>query len=845
MAYLTKRFQKMVRRNGKMLKRDMSIRPRNYDLCYRCGKPGHFMKDCPLLKQEFSKNHHEKTAKTNLVPVKDFKRKRFTNNMMRHALATRGDSSSESEDESDTGDSSMMAVEGEKTGYDSTFTLMAQSDDDEDNADVLITAFHSLVEDRDSLTLELGESEQTRDDLVAVVTDHKKTIETLRKEKSDLLAEIADQRETIVKPWTKSKRESFGKGKEIAIEEHIRLENEAAEFQREKTSHNPHSKYVIVSNNWTCTRRGNTGRFKEDVQAKNQSVQKNKVFAEMVTTKEGPDFTHKKRTLPAWTKRTLIHPLACYKGPKPIWGYILGVGKVDKSLTHSIENVYYVNGLKYSLLGVSQICDKRNKVEFLSKICTITNLMTGEIVLMAKRCKNIYVADFESLQNGDLSCLKAVDDKAELWHRRLGHASFSLPNKLIQKDLVHDKTVEVFLAFVKKIQVKMKSRVTYIRLDHGTEFDNVKFDEFCTENGITHNFSAPRTSQQNRVVERKNRTLEEMERTMLIDSGIAKNFWAKTVNTAGYLSAEEDQDGEPSLVPGEVINMTNGKAYMMSQVKDPNKDKAASSSIEPSTSITTTEVEERVIEPKNIKEALKYADWITAIQDELHQFERNNVWYLVPIPPDQTIIGTRWVFRNKLDEHGITTRNKARLVVQGYNQEEGIDYDETFAPVARMEAIRILIAFASHMEFTLFQMDVKSAFLNGLLKEEVYVKQPPGFEFHEHPEYVFKLDKALYGLKQAPQAWMKDCQSFSWKMVYVDDIIFGATTDSPCEEFAKFMGSEFEMSMIGELNFFLGLQVKQSPKGISICQQKYIRELLKRFDMETSKVIDTPIATAT
>ncbi|XP_070049180.1 uncharacterized mitochondrial protein AtMg00820-like [Nicotiana tomentosiformis] len=123
------------------------------------------------------------------------------------------------------------------------------------------------------------------------------------------------------------------------------------------------------------------------------------------------------------------------------------------------------------------------------------------------------------------------------------------------------------------------------------------------------------------------------------------------------------------------------------------------------------------VEPKNIKEALKDADWITAMQDELHQFERNNVWHLVPRPVDRTIIGTRWVFRNKLDEFGNTTKNKARLVIQSYIQEEGIDYDETFAQVTRMEAIRILIAFASHMEFKLFQMDVKSAFLNGFLKE--------------------------------------------------------------------------------------------------------------------------------
>lgn len=257
------------------------------------------------------------------------------------------------------------------------------------------------------------------------------------------------------------------------------------------------------------------------------------------------------------------------------------------------------------------------------------------------------------------------------------------------------------------------------------------------------------------------------------------------------------------------------------------------------------------------------------MQEELHQFERNKVWHLVPRPSDRTIIETRWVFRNKLDEHGNTTRNKSRLVVQGYNQEEGIDYDEMFAPVARMEAIRILIAFASHMEFTLFQMDVKSAFLNDFLKEEVYVKQPPGFEKHEHPKYVFKLDKALYGLKQAPRAWYERLSKFLLGngftrgkidntlflkkrgrnllivQVYMDDIIFGATVDSLCKEFAKLMGSEFKMSMMGELNFFLGLQVKQSTKVTCIIQQKYIKELLKRFDMEESKVIDTPIAVAT
>ena len=169
------------------------------------------------------------------------------------------------------------------------------------------------------------------------------------------------------------------------------------------------------------------------------------------------------------------------------------------------------------------------------------------------------------------------------------------------------------------------------------------------------------------------------------------------------------------------------------------------------------------IEPKNINEAMCEESWVNAMEEELSQFERNKVWNLVSKPQNQSIIGTRWVFRNKLDEEGKVVRNKARLVAQGYNQQEGIDYDETFAPVARLEAIRILLAFASHKNIKLFQMDVKSAFLNGFLNEEVYVHQPPGFENSIKPNHVFKLTKALYGLKQAPRAWYERLSTFLLK----------------------------------------------------------------------------------
>ena len=237
----------------------------------------------------------------------------------------------------------------------------------------------------------------------------------------------------------------------------------------------------------------------------------------------------------------------------------------------------------------------------------------------------------------------------------------------------------------------------------------------------------------------------------------------------------------------------------------------------------------------------------------------------MPKPPHKVIIGTRWVFRNKLDESGKVVRNKARLVAQGYNQQEGIDFTETFAPVARLEAIRILLAFASHKNIKLYQMDVKSAFLNGFNEEEVFVKQPPGFEDINFPEHVFKLKKALYGLKQAPRAWYDRLSSFLITngfmrgkvdttlfrkdlakdfiivQIYVDDIIFGATNELLCKDFSNLMQSEFEMSMMGELKFFLGLQVKQTKEGIYIHQQKYTKELLKKFKMNDAKPMKTPM----
>nr|GEY83978.1 hypothetical protein [Tanacetum cinerariifolium] len=216
-------------------------------------------------------------------------------------------------------------------------------------------------------------------------------------------------------------------------------------------------------------------------------------------------------------------------------------------------------------------------------------------------------------------------------------------------------------------------------------------------------------------------------------------------------------------------------------------------------------------------------------------------------------------------QRNLVIRNKARLVAVGYSQQEGIDYNETFAPVARIKAIHLFLAYAAHKDFTVFQMDVKTSFLNEIIKEEVYVGQPLGFVSKLYPDHVYALDKVLYGLKLAPQAWYDillqfliesgfqkgsiDTTLFIKKkgkhimliQIYVDDIIFGSTNPKYCLKFLDLMVKHFEMSMMGEMKFFLGLQVNQFSNGIFINQSKYILDILKRFGMENYDTVPTPM----
>nr|GEZ71800.1 hypothetical protein [Tanacetum cinerariifolium] len=451
-----------------------------------------------------------------------------------------------------------------------------------------------------------------------------------------------------------------------------------------------------------------------------------------------------------------------------------------------------------------------------------------------------------------------------------------------------DEAPEVIIKFLKKISVLLQSPVIIIRTDNGTEFKNQTLKKYFDTVGISHQMSSVRTPQQNGVVERRNRTLVEAARTMLIFSRAPLFLWAEAIATAcftqnrsiihrrfnkntirnerediGKLGAKGDigffigystdscayrvynrrtkkiietmnvsfnelsamdfeqhssKPGLNSMTSGHIslgLDLTYAPSTITSQQPSEGEldllfeamyddyiggqPSATARTVQPdvdelnlnamvdgntfvnpfansSTSAAASSSHQNV-DPSNMHTFYQpyphEFQWtkdhpleqviggpsrpvLTRNQlqyDELLQFKRLDVWVLVPAPDNISPLTLKWLFKNKHDEEQTVIRNKSRLIVSGYHQEEGIDFEESFAPVARMEAIRIFLAYAAHKSFTVFQMDVKTAILHGTLKEDVYVCQPKGFIDADHPSHVYKLKKALYGLKQAPKAW--------------------------------------------------------------------------------------------
>jgi hypothetical protein len=269
-------------------------------------------------------------------------------------------------------------------------------------------------------------------------------------------------------------------------------------------------------------------------------------------------------------------------------------------------------------------------------------------------------------------------------------------------------------------------------------------------------------------------------------------------------------------------------------------------------------------EPASVEEAMTEKCWREAMQAEMQSIEQNRTWDVSDLPPKQKAIGLKWVFKVKKDPDGKIVKHKARLVAKGYAQVQGVDFDEVFAPVARIETVRVLLALAAQGGWEVHHMDVKSAFLNGDLTETVYVKQPPGF-IVSSGDKILKLRKALYGLRQAPRAWnakldrelialgfvkskmehavyrRSNKDSFLLVGVYVDDLVISRPKVSDICQFKLELKKKFSMSDLGLLSYYLGIEVKQETEGITLSQSAYAKKILESAGMWNCNPSATPM----
>ncbi|CAL8084538.1 unnamed protein product [Prunus armeniaca] len=286
-------------------------------------------------------------------------------------------------------------------------------------------------------------------------------------------------------------------------------------------------------------------------------------------------------------------------------------------------------------------------------------------------------------------------------------------------------------------------------------------------------------------------------------------------------------------------------------------------------SVISRSKDDTIQEPKTYKQALQSPEWFAAMKEEFDALHRQKTWSLVPLPSHRTVVGCKWVFKVKKNAEGSVARFKARLVAKGYHQEEGIDYTKTFSPVVKHTTVRLILALATQFKWKLKQLDVKNAFLHGVLTEEVYMDQPPGLVDQGSPQMVCRLHKSLYGLKQAPRAWNERfsthlihlgfTQSFSdpvlfiynkgfvlmLLLLYVDDIILTGNNQAAIDKLILTLSAEFDMKDLGELSYFLGLQIQHTSSSLFVNQAKYASELLAKMNMQTCATVPTPMLPGT
>nr|GEU56697.1 putative ribonuclease H-like domain-containing protein [Tanacetum cinerariifolium] len=533
----------------------------------------------------------------------------------------------------------------------------------------------------------------------------------------------------------------------------------------------------------------------------------------------------------------------------PKGGKVSGKGKIRTGKL-DFDDVYFFKELKFNLFSVSQMCDKKNSVLFTNTGCLVLSPDfklpdESQVLLIVHRENNMYNVNLKNIvPSGDLTCLfaKVTINESNLWHRKMGHINFKTMNTLV-KGKFDRKVNEGFLVgyssnksnpsagFQDKFnaeKAREESDQQYVlfpvwsfgstnpqNTDGDVAFDRKEpgFDEKKPESEVIVSLSSSAQSKKQddkTKIEAKGKSHVESftgyrnlsaDFEDFSDNGINEvNAACTLVPTIGQISPNSTNTFSADEL--EDITYSDDKDDVGAEDNFNNLETSITVSPIPTTRVHKDHHVTQIIEePKRVHQALKDPSWIKAMQEELLQFKMQKVWILVDLPYGKRAIGTKWVFKNKKDERGIVVRNKARLVAQGHTQKEGINYEEVFAPVARIEAIRLFLAYASFMGFMVYQMDVKSAFLYGTIKEEVYVCQPPGFEDPDHPNKVYKVVKALYGLHQAPRAWYETLANYLLE------------------------------------------NVKQKKDGIFISKDKYVAEILRKFRLTDGKLASTPIDT--
>ncbi|GJR59194.1 retrovirus-related pol polyprotein from transposon TNT 1-94 [Tanacetum coccineum] len=557
-------------------------------------------------------------------------------------------------------------------------------------------------------------------------------------------------------------------------------------------------------------------------------------------------------------------------------------------------HVYYVEGLGHNLFLVGQFCDGDFEVAFRSNTCYVRNL-EGDDLLTGSRDSNLYTISISEMAASSLVCLmsRATSTKSWLWHRRLSHLNFGIVHKTsivrtpqqngvverrnrtlveaAQIMLIFSKTPEFLWAEAiatacfthnRSIVHTWHSKTPY-ELIHGRK-PNIQyfylFGSFCYPTNDLDEL-------------RKMKPKADIEYYEMSSQEVSDDSAANTTDndhTSSSSSIVIDQDDAPLVVsssdeqvstaPNFPVMNEDADEFVQEDVADFDGNMFHNAPQIPEFEVAewtkNHPIEQVIGDPLKPLMTRKRLQTDAEVCMYALTFKRLDVWELVECPVSRNIIVVKWIWKNKTDAENIVIRNKSHLVTKGYRQEEGIDFEESFALVARLKAVRIFVAYAAHKNFPIFQMDVKTTFLNGPLKEEVFVRQPDGFIDPEFLNHVYHLKKALHGLKQAPRAWYDKLSSFLTEhhftkgivdptlftkrhgddillvQIYVDDIIFRSTKPVFAKIFEKLMKDNFKMSMIDEMKFFLGLQVHQSPRGIFICQSQYTMDILKKHGME-------------